>query len=215
MGLLDRLRGRRPDATDGGAAVPATGPAAAEATPVDATVDAGHRATAGWSALPPIQRAFADRADTVADRGFGASLTTWQNPSFTGTLTHAVLDSGPGGRITQLSAAPGRGAGEPEPGIPELPVAGPRPVTGDAPSHGAEPDDGPGAPVVVARATGPEVRPLASAAAARPATLTSAPRGQAGAPAVRCVRRCSGGSCRWRGLVRLLPRRRGPRPPRR
>ncbi|MGW1840880.1 hypothetical protein ACWCQH_31195, partial [Streptomyces sp. NPDC002067] len=187
MGLLDRLRGRRADLTDGAAAAStaSAGPTAAAPAPADAAADTGRPATAGWSALPPIQRAFADRADTVADRGFGPSLTTWQNPSFTGTLTHAVLDGGPGGRISQLSAAPVRAAGEPAAEVPELPVAGPRPAPAGAPSGtdgagGAAYDDAPAAPVAVARATGPQVRPVAPAAT-RPASLTSAPRAGAGA----------------------------------
>ncbi|MFE2473505.1 hypothetical protein [Streptomyces mirabilis] len=80
---------------------------------------------AAWPALPPIQRA-TDRPGAVADAGFGGRLTTWQNPSFTGTLAHAVLDGAPGGLVKGLLAAPvGPASGLELPSL-SLPVAAPR-----------------------------------------------------------------------------------------
>lgn len=57
----------------------------------------------GWSALPPIERVLAQPArHTVAAPDFAGTLTTWQNPSFTGTLSHAVLDGAPTGLIRNV-----------------------------------------------------------------------------------------------------------------
>ncbi|WP_420877040.1 hypothetical protein, partial [Streptomyces ossamyceticus] len=56
---------------------------------------------AGWVRLAPIQRA-AVRDAAVADTGFGGRLTTWQNPSFTGALSHAVLPDAPSGLVKDV-----------------------------------------------------------------------------------------------------------------
>ncbi|KJY24496.1 hypothetical protein VR46_42365, partial [Streptomyces sp. NRRL S-444] len=69
--------------------------------PVSDTV----RPSAGWSALPPIQRVTAGAAGPVAESGFGGRLTTWQDPSFRGTLSHAVLDGAPGGLVKGVLTA--------------------------------------------------------------------------------------------------------------
>ncbi|NBM20657.1 hypothetical protein, partial [Streptomyces sp. GC420] len=72
--------------------------------------------TAAWPELPPIQRATTGSAAPVADPGFGGRLTTWQNPSFMGTLNHAVLDGAPGGLVKGVLAT----SAEPASGL-ELP----------------------------------------------------------------------------------------------
>ncbi len=71
--------------------------------------------TAGWAGLAPMQRA-AVRQPGVADAGFGGRLSTWQNPSFTGTLSHAVLDGAPGGLVKDVLTT----SAKPVPGL-ELP----------------------------------------------------------------------------------------------
>ncbi|MGW4105515.1 hypothetical protein, partial [Streptomyces sp. NPDC004976] len=73
--------------------------------------------TAAWPALPPIQRATARPSWPVADPGFGNTLSTWQTPAFTGTLSHAVLDGAPGGLVQGVLTASAR----PSPGL-ELPA---------------------------------------------------------------------------------------------
>lgn len=129
MGLLDRLRrkGGVPAApTDGGRT-----PAARQA-PVR---------TAAWPALPPIQRATSRPSWPVADAGFGGRLSTWQNPTFAGTLSHAVLDGAPGGLVEGVLTASARPSEGLELPTLDLPVARPAEEAGD-------PTGGEGAPAV-------------------------------------------------------------------
>ncbi|MHA6761771.1 hypothetical protein [Streptacidiphilus sp. PAMC 29251] len=112
MGIFDRLRGR------GGA--PGL-PGASESVAAPAAAAVGGRP--GWAGLPPIQRATARPARyTVASSDFAQSLTTWQNPSFSGTLSHAVLDGAPTGLIRGVLApavaGPSGGLGEPALSLP-------------------------------------------------------------------------------------------------
>ncbi|MDV6289362.1 hypothetical protein R2F25_20790 [Streptomyces sp. UP1A-1] len=120
MGFLDRLRGRGTGSD--GAATSGHGPTASTSTPGTAgTAGTGDVpgasggtgasdvsgapdgsgavgavappvAVAAWTGLPPIQRATGDRRAGVADSGFGGRLPTWQNPSFSGVPSPAVLD---------------------------------------------------------------------------------------------------------------------------
>ncbi len=124
MGVFDRLRGggrdrgTRGGALAGSAGVPVPGDGIAPGTGGNVSPGAGSGAgdtsegggaravrPAAWPSLPPIQRATAGRG-SVADSGFGGRLTTWQNPSFTGTLSHAVLDGAPGGLVRGVLATP-------------------------------------------------------------------------------------------------------------
>ncbi|MDX3283863.1 hypothetical protein PV435_47605, partial [Streptomyces scabiei] len=77
---------------------------------------------------------------TVADAGFSGRLSSWQNPSFTGTLTHAVLPGAPGGLVRDVlttSATPVAGLELPS---RTLPVASEEPATrADAPGGDARP----------------------------------------------------------------------------
>jgi len=125
--------------------------------------------SAGWSALPPIQRATTDGRPGVADAGFAARLTTWQNPSFTGTLSHAVLDDAPSGLVKGVlveSRGPGTGLELPSLSLPlampEVEPAGGAAVAASAAASGAAPSapSGPSVqrvrfPGAVARATAP------------------------------------------------------------
>ncbi|RSR95965.1 hypothetical protein EF917_24515, partial [Streptomyces sp. WAC00469] len=186
MGILDRFRGRA-QAEDGAAntapEATASGTAAGGTLPPDGAPDlpdGGVRPAVpgAWQGLPPLQRALAPARGPVADSGFGGRLPTWQNPSFVGTVSHAVLD---GRSDTVLGGrAPHPVPGSPVPGL-EQPAA-PLPswvrepavqrapavplrwlVPGDAPSPaGREPGAGGGA-------------------SARPATSRIAPGG-AGRP---------------------------------
>ncbi|MGW4024180.1 hypothetical protein ACWEEL_22770, partial [Streptomyces sp. NPDC005009] len=122
--------------------------------------------TAGWPGLPPIQRATARPSWPVADSGFGGRLSTWQNPAFTGTLSHAVLDGAPGGLVQGVLTASAR----PSPGLElpalSLPVAAPgEPGTEQPPVQRAA------VPFTVGRPSGPSVTP-APVPAPRPAALT-------------------------------------------
>ncbi|MFC8388181.1 hypothetical protein ACFUI1_05300, partial [Streptomyces sp. NPDC057238] len=122
--------------------------------------------TAAWPGLPPIQRATARPSWPVADSGFGGRLSTWQNPAFTGTLSHAVLDGAPGGLVQGVLTASAR----PSPGLElpalSLPVAAPgEPGTEQPPAQRAA------APFTVDRPSGPSVTPV-PAPAPRSAALT-------------------------------------------
>src|SRR5579859_5401793 len=103
MGILDRLRGTSAAQAAAASAVRATArpSPAPEAAPAAPTAPASAPATAaprGWAALPPIQRASAAPArQAVAASDFSRTLATWQNPTFMGTLSHAVLDGAPTG----------------------------------------------------------------------------------------------------------------------
>ncbi|OSP41286.1 hypothetical protein B7767_21760, partial [Streptomyces sp. 13-12-16] len=172
MGFLDRLRRNAPGRRDG-AGTPAPSPE----TPVASTEavgavgatgsadtgggDGGDGAsaavarTAAWPGLPPIQRATARPSWPVADSGFGGRLSTWQNPAFTGTLSHAVLDGAPGGLVQGVLTASAR----PSPGLElpslSLPVAAPgEPGTEQPPVQRAA------APFTVDRPSGPSVTPV-------------------------------------------------------
>lgn len=129
MGIFDRLKGRgrergaggngtaagpAPEAAAGSGAIAGNGAAAGTGAAAGAGGDASGGGR-GWAALPPIQRAMlAPARQTVASADFGGSLTTWQNHSFSGTLSHAVLDGAPTGLIKDtLSFARGSGPGGP------------------------------------------------------------------------------------------------------
>lgn len=129
MGIFDRLKGRSrergaggngtvPGPTDeasaGSGAIAGNGAAAGTGAAEGAGAGAS-RGGRAWAALPPIQRVISASApQTVASADFGGSLTTWQNHSFSGTLSHAVLDGAPTGLIKDaLSFARGSGAGGP------------------------------------------------------------------------------------------------------
>ncbi|MCA1222337.1 hypothetical protein LCE31_28975, partial [Streptomyces sp. 8L] len=73
----------------------------------------------------------------VADAGFSSSLTTWQNPSFAGTLSHAVLDGAPGGLVKGALAVQRAASAGPELAMPSLtlPVAAAGPATETAPAE--------------------------------------------------------------------------------
>ncbi|QIY93590.1 hypothetical protein HEP87_04910 [Streptomyces sp. S1D4-11] len=83
-----------------------------------------------WSGLPPgprCRRSSGPRTGRAPSPtpGSAVELTTWQNPSFTGTLSHAVLDGAPGGLVKDLLAAPvGPASGLELPSL-SLPVASP------------------------------------------------------------------------------------------
>ncbi|MBX9367055.1 hypothetical protein, partial [Streptomyces sp. WAC04114] len=98
--------------------------------------DAGPAVTASWSGLPPIRRALASgQGSGVADAGFGGRLPTWQNPSFMGMTSHAVLD---GRSSAVLGDAPRRPtSGRPVSGLERR--AGALPLVPLAPSAGSEP----------------------------------------------------------------------------
>lgn len=168
--------------TAGGAGT--TGPAAPSAgaggSGADSSADAGGSGAAGsvaavrraaWSALPPIQRVTARPASgPVADPGFSGRLSTWQNPSFAGTLSHAVLDSAPGGVVGGVLTA----TAHPVPGLEgpatELPVA---PPPGSADGTGEPP---PVQRAAAARVSGPRVTPAVSRPRPTPAlTRATAP----------------------------------------
>ena len=143
MGILDRLRGRAvPPVEAPGDVVPEAVPEAAPA---------GQR---GWASLPPIQRTAADPSrHTVASAGFGSALATWQNPSFTGALSHAVLDGAPTGLLRDVltpSTGPAR-LGEP---ALSLPVAVEAPEEADGPGFSVQ------RAVSASRPTGPRVAPV-------------------------------------------------------
>ncbi|MDX2700685.1 hypothetical protein, partial [Streptomyces ipomoeae] len=54
-------------------------------------------------------------------------MTTWQNPSFTGTLSHAVLREAPAGLVKDVVTTPGRPVPGLEPPSLTLPVANDEP----------------------------------------------------------------------------------------
>ena len=164
MGIFDRLRRR----TDTGPGVVTPAPAG----PVAAAPSAVGASGRGWQGLPPIQRATAGSSGpAVAIADFGSRLVTWQNPSFVGPLSHAVLDGAPGGllrdALTPAAAPSGGGLGLP---VLSLPVA----VADDVPegeradTAGVRP---PGFPVqravAAARPSGPRVAALAALASVR------------------------------------------------
>lgn len=115
MGIFDRLKGRGRGADQqgggpernegGGGTVPAP-------TPEPPTRDAAGTTAAPvrgreWAGLPPIRLVTLTPAEqTVASSEFGGSLTAWQNPSFSGTLSHAVLADAPTGLIKDTQSYP-------------------------------------------------------------------------------------------------------------
>lgn len=115
MGIFDRLKGRGrgadqqgggPERNEGGdGTVPAP-------TPEPPTRDAAGTTAAPvrgreWAGLPPIRLVTLTPArQTVASSEFGGSLTAWQNPSFSGTLSHAVLADAPTGLIKDTQSYP-------------------------------------------------------------------------------------------------------------
>ncbi|MFD9026687.1 hypothetical protein ACFVY5_19640, partial [Streptomyces parvulus] len=80
-------------------------------------------AVAAWTGLPPIQRATGAARAGVADAGFGGRLPTWQNPSFTGAPSPAVLNPAAGDSL--LSGAFDSSASR---NAPARPVQGTAPV---------------------------------------------------------------------------------------
>ncbi|MEU9785041.1 hypothetical protein AB0H92_29460, partial [Streptomyces phaeochromogenes] len=137
---------------------------------------AGSASVGGWVGLPPIQRAAVGRTG-VADSGFGGRLSTWQNPSFTGTLSHAVLDAAPGGLVRNAlttSARPVSGLEPPSHTL--LPVRSEEPeAPGDVRDAAAPvPVQRAPRPVTASRPAGPRVTPVPPRAH-RPNPLTRAP----------------------------------------
>jgi hypothetical protein len=54
----------------------------------------------GWAFLPPIQRTLAPPiAPVTRPAEFPAELSAWRSPAFTDSLSHAVVDTAPGGLI--------------------------------------------------------------------------------------------------------------------
>ncbi|MER7187444.1 hypothetical protein ABT404_49655, partial [Streptomyces hyaluromycini] len=152
--------------------------------------------TAAWSGLPPIQRALGT-GGPVADAGFGGRLPTWQNPSFTATRSHAVLDGESSARLAGggLAGTPGAGAGAMsglERPVQALPLAGPTGAAGQAGQMGSTAGRRASVPVVPLRAVGGGSAGAAgSVGSARPAG-SAGPAGAAGsagsvAPAVQRV----------------------------
>ncbi|MEU0138214.1 hypothetical protein ABZ172_29910, partial [Streptomyces sp. NPDC006296] len=188
MGIFDRFKGRgqggnqapghgqeHERSTGGGGAVPGPAP---EASPgAGAGTAAGDPGRGrGWTGLPPIQRAMLTPArQTVASAEFAGSLTAWQNHSFSGTLSHAVLDDAPTGLIKDvasfaLGSNPAAGATlSPVAPAPAAPARGEGDAAGDAPAA-RRAWQGPS----VQRAVGPQVAPVRPRPAAAPAPLTRA-----------------------------------------
>ncbi|MYR58803.1 hypothetical protein GTY54_22015, partial [Streptomyces sp. SID625] len=106
-------------------------PAAPEARPAVAP---------SWIGLPAIQRALGPNPGGVADSGFGGRLPTWQNPSFTATVSHAVLDGrtsavlGGGPAAHPVPASPVTGLERPAPALPSASAPGSSPVAQRAPA---------------------------------------------------------------------------------
>src|SRR5215218_3038814 len=64
----------------------------------------------GWAFLPPIQRTLdTPIAPLTRPTSFPAELPVWRSPAFTSTLSHAVVDTLPGGVVD----GDGGGSGEP------------------------------------------------------------------------------------------------------
>ena len=145
MGFLDRLRGRESDSgertpTAADAQITSQSVSRAAAGPVGGGTDTVPNAArpvvaAAWPTLPPIQRALAPGRDGVVDPGFSGRLPTWQNPSFTSTASHTVLD---GRSAALLGDATLRSSGMPTSGLEHptgaLPLAGPTPMVQRAPA---------------------------------------------------------------------------------
>src|SRR4051812_6899424 len=54
----------------------------------------------GWAFLPPIQRTLAPPiASVTRPTEFPTELSAWRSPAFTDSLSHAVVDTTPGGLI--------------------------------------------------------------------------------------------------------------------
>jgi hypothetical protein len=86
-------------------AAPAAAPAAAAAAPADPAPS-----PMGWAFLPPIQRTLdTPIAPVTRPTTFPAELPAWRSPAFTSTLSHAVVDTVPGGVVD----GDGNGLGEP------------------------------------------------------------------------------------------------------
>jgi hypothetical protein len=95
----------REPAEDPAPAAPAAGPAAAPAAPADPAPS-----PMGWAFLPPIQRTLDTPISPVTrPTAFPAELPAWRSPAFTSTLSHAVVDTVPGGVVD----GDGNGLGEP------------------------------------------------------------------------------------------------------
>lgn len=180
MGFLDRLRGggspaaagRRGGDAETNSGVGAGSSSGAGGTGSDTGPGAAVAVTAGWAGLAPMQRA-AVRQPGVADAGFGGRLSTWQNPSFTGTLSHAVLDGAPGGLVKDVLTT----SAKPVPGLElpshTLPVAVDEPEVPDAELGAALPVQRAPGDVTASRPEGPRVTPVAPRSD-RPTLLTGA-----------------------------------------
>ncbi|MGW9204087.1 hypothetical protein ACWGQU_27595, partial [[Kitasatospora] papulosa] len=193
MGIFDRLKGRGRGADQqgggpernegGGGTVPAP-------TPEPPTRDAAGTTAAPvrgreWAGLPPIRLVTLTPArQTVASSEFGGSLTAWQNPSFSGTLSHAVLADAPTGLIKDTqSYPPGPGPARLDEPRLSLPAAAPE---GGADAGAAAVDGGVGGGSVgqgtrgawqgpsVQRAQGPRVAPVQPRRRPAPSALTRA-----------------------------------------
>ncbi|MFE1991635.1 hypothetical protein ACFW6W_09000, partial [Streptomyces parvulus] len=198
MGFLDRLRGRR-DGVDGGGGETASPVVSARPLPdagdgpdagSGANAPATRTAVAAWTGLPPIQRATGAARAGVADAGFGGRLPTWQNPSFTGAPSPAVLNPAAGDSL--LSGAFDSSASRNAPARPvqgtapvqRMPVAPLRAIPADTAAPAGEVPGARGGPAAAqgprrpAPATAPGTRGAPSGA-----SRGSGPRGGAASPA--------------------------------
>ncbi|MZE68493.1 hypothetical protein GTW93_05815, partial [Streptomyces sp. SID5789] len=115
----------------------------------------------------------------MADAGFGGRLPTWQNPSFTGAPSPAVLDPSSGdGMLSGAVGTPSRPAAGLEhparslpsaspsaaPPVQRMPVAPLRAIPADTPTPTASTAQAPGA-----RSVGPAVPGARAGASAGPA----------------------------------------------
>jgi len=110
----------------------------------------------GWAFLPPLQRTLDTPIEPVTrPTAFPADLPAWRSPAFTGALSHAVVDTMPGGVID----GDGDGVGTPTRTIgpaPELTLLPPPRPTAVQRSVAAEPTAVEPAPAPVVASEEPE-----------------------------------------------------------
>ncbi len=105
----------------------------------------------GWAFLPPIQRTLDTPIESVTrPTAFPAELPVWRSPAFTSTLSHAVVDTMPGGIVD----GDGGGLGEPTRTVgpaPELTLLPPpRPAALQRSVAAADPPEEPALPIATA-----------------------------------------------------------------
>ncbi|MFC9059938.1 hypothetical protein ACFTXB_18055, partial [Streptomyces sp. NPDC057074] len=169
MGFLDRLRGRRDDVEGSGGETTSPVVSARPLPEAGDGPDAGSganapsapTAVAAWAGLPPIQRATGAARAGVADAGFGGRLPTWQNPSFTGAPSPAVLNPAAGDSLLSGAFDSSRhdAAARPAPvvgtaPVQRMPVAPLRAIPADTPATAAPTGQVPGARGASAAAQG-------------------------------------------------------------